>query len=136
MIAPRRPAPGFAVPDEPARFDPVLESQVTRAPRLAALLLAATPALAEPSVLTSPTGRVEVSFALAKDGSPTYSVSYGGKPVAADSRLGLTLRQTAPLAAGFRVLEVKRASRDETYALVAGGGAALHLRPAARSRGE
>ncbi len=49
-----------------------------------------------------------------------YSVSFRGKPVVADSRLGLTLRQIGPLAAGFRVLDVKRASRDETYTLVAG----------------
>ena len=89
-----------------------------------ALLLAfavSTPAFAaEPSVLKSPAGKVEVSFSLAEDGAPLYSVTYAGKPVVSNSRLGLTLRQTGPLAAGFRVLEVKRASRDETYALAAG----------------
>ena len=47
-------------------------------------------------------------------------MTYAGKPVVADSRLGLTLRETGPLASGFRVLDVKRASRDETYTLVAG----------------
>ena len=47
-------------------------------------------------------------------------MTYAGKPVVAGSRLGLTLRQTGPLASGFRVLDVKRASRDETYTLVAG----------------
>jgi alpha-glucosidase len=91
---------------------------------LPALLLAfavSIPALAaEPSVLKSPTGKVEVTFSLAEDGSPLYSVTFAGKPVVSGSRLGLTLRQTGPLAAGFRVLDVKRASRDETYALVAG----------------
>ena len=81
----------------------------------------AAPALAaEPTVLKSPTGKVEVSFSLAEDGVPVYSVTYAGKPVVAGSRLGLTLRQTGPLASGFRVLDVKRASRDEKYTLVAG----------------
>ena len=47
-------------------------------------------------------------------------MSFGGKPVVADSPLGLTLRQTGALASGFRVVDVKRASRDETYTLVAG----------------
>jgi alpha-glucosidase len=90
------------------------------------LLLVLLPALAaplaadEPSVLKSPTGRVQVFFSLAADGAPLYSVTYAGKRVVADSRLGLTLRQTGPLASGFRVLDVKRASRDERYPLVAG----------------
>jgi alpha-glucosidase len=77
-------------------------------------------AAAEPEILKSPTGKVEVTFALTDDGGPAYSVSYSGKPVVADSRLGLTLRQTGPLAAGFRMLGVKRASHDERYPLVAG----------------
>jgi alpha-glucosidase len=87
---------------------------------LVALATFAAPLLAEPQVLKSPAGKVVVSFALSGDGEPAYSVTYGGKPVVADSRLGLTLRQTGPLASGFRVLDVKRASRDERYALAAG----------------
>jgi alpha-glucosidase len=83
-------------------------------------LLTAPVLAAEPSVLKSPTGKVEVTFSLAEDGAPLYSVTWAGKPVVSGSRLGLTLRQTGPLAGGFRVLDVKRASRDETYTLVAG----------------
>jgi alpha-glucosidase len=83
-------------------------------------VLAAPLAAAEPSVLKSPAGKVAVTFALSDDGAPAYSVTYAGKPVVADSRLGLTLRQVGPLASGFRVLDVKRASRDERYPLVAG----------------
>jgi alpha-glucosidase len=88
---------------------------------LAVLLLLAAPlTAAEPTVLKSPTGKVEVSFSLASEGVPLYSVTFAGKPVVTDSRLGLTLRQTGPLAGGFRLLDVKRASRDERYVLVAG----------------
>ncbi len=93
-----------------------------RSSPLALLLVAlcASTLAAEPAVLKSPTGKVLVSFSLAEDGAPLYSVTYAGKPVVAGSRLGLTLRQTGPLASGFRVLDVKRASRDEKYTLVAG----------------
>jgi len=83
-------------------------------------VLAASPAVAQPSLLKSPTGKVEVSFSLGADGAALYSVTYAGKPVVADSRLGLSLRQAGPLASGFRVLDVKRTSRDERYPLVAG----------------
>jgi alpha-glucosidase len=96
---------------------------MTRPTLLAAALVLAglAPALAaEPVVLRSPTGKVEISFSLAPDGAPLYSVTFAGKPVVADSRLGLTLRQVGPLAAGFRLLDVKHASRDETYTLAAG----------------
>jgi alpha-glucosidase len=88
----------------------------------ASLLVAvATPSsAAELAVLRSPGGKVEVSFTLSPQGAPRYSVSFAGRPVVTDSPLGLTLRQTGPLASGFRVRDVTRASRDETYALVAG----------------
>ncbi|HUL77369.1 MAG TPA: glycoside hydrolase family 97 protein [Vicinamibacteria bacterium] len=90
-------------------------------PLLLVLPCLAAPAFpAEPQVLKSPTGKVVVTFALTDDGAPAYSVTYSGKPVVADSRLGLTLRQIGPLASGFRVLDVKRASRDGRYPLAAG----------------
>jgi alpha-glucosidase len=88
---------------------------------VSALLSCAAPLTAsEPTTLLSPTGKVEITFALTAEGAPLYSVSFAGKPVVADSPLGMTLRQTAPLTSGFRVVGVQRASRDETYTLVAG----------------
>ncbi|HXY38809.1 MAG TPA: glycoside hydrolase family 97 protein [Vicinamibacteria bacterium] len=87
---------------------------------LVGCLLLARTALAEPSVLKSPNGKVEVSFSLGPQGAPLYSVTFAGRAVVADSPLGLTLRQTGPLSSGFRVKEVTRARRDERYPLVAG----------------
>ena len=82
----------------------------TTACALLVLGLLAAPALADlPSVLKSPTGKVEVTFSLAEDGAPAYSVTWAGKAVVSGSRLGLTLRQTGPLAGGFRLLDVKPA---------------------------
>jgi alpha-glucosidase len=71
-------------------------------------------------VVKSPGGRVEITFDLSAQGAPLYSVRFAGKPVVADSPLGLTLQEAGPLTTGFRVLEVKRASRDERYTLAAG----------------
>ncbi len=86
-----------------------------------ALLAAATSSAATlPAVLQSPDGQVGISFTLSPEGAALYSVSFAGRPVVVDSPLGLTLRQTGPLGSGFRVRGVARASRDETYALVAG----------------
>ncbi len=94
-----------------------------RAWRLAALVFlpaAASLAAAEPAVLKSPSGAVAISFTTGPSGSLLYSVSFAGKPVVADSPLGLTIRGTGPLATGFEVTNVARASRNEKYALVAG----------------
>jgi alpha-glucosidase len=39
--------------------------------------------------IESPDGRVALTFTLQKDGAPAYAVTYRGKPVALESRLGL-----------------------------------------------
>ena len=85
-----------------------------------ALFFTASLAASEPATLKSPTGKVEITFALSPEGAPRYSVSFAGRPVVADSPLGLTLQGRPPLTSGFRVLDVKRTSHDETYTLVAG----------------
>jgi alpha-glucosidase len=89
-------------------------------PLLTAALLAAPLAAAEPAVLKSPSGTVELSFSLSGDGAPSYSVTFAGRPVVSGSTLGLTVRGLDPLTKGFRLVDVKRASRNERYTLVAG----------------
>ena len=87
---------------------------------LVGLMCLATAALAaEPVRVTSPDGQVAVDFAVKNVGSEqgclVYSVSYKGKPVILDSRLGLTLKDAPPLAAGFEVTGVTRANRAEEW---------------------
>jgi alpha-glucosidase len=102
-------------------------------PTLTALVLSAgaTLAFAGPSeTVMSPNGKVEISFRLGEKGGPLYDVSFGGRPIVADSALGLTLRARTllwrtspvadPLTAGFKVLGVRRATHDEEYAFIAG----------------
>ena len=65
--------------------------------------------------VASPDGRLAVTFAArdvgAEAGCLVYNVSYQEKPVILDSRLGLVLKDAPPLAAGFEVVGVTRASR-------------------------
>ncbi len=70
--------------------------------------------------LKSPGGAVEITFELGAQGQPLYSVSHGGRAIVADSALGLTLHNGAPLATGFKVLEVTRTSHDVPYTLMGG----------------
>jgi len=85
------------------------------------VLAGAVPTAAGPvATVSSPDGKVEITFELGAEGQPLYSVSYGGTAIVADSGLGLTLRNEAPLGAGFKVLDLRRASRDVPYTLVAG----------------
>lgn len=84
-------------------------------------LLALAGAAAE---LKSPDGNVAVTFAVRDDGTRKgclfYSVSYRGKPVVAESRLGFALKDTPPLDSGFNVIRSARASHDETWKPVYG----------------
>lgn len=73
--------------------------------------------------LKSPDGKLVVDFALKPIGSThgcaVYSISYGGKPVIAESRLGLQLRDVA-LAGNFNLLRQKTNSADTTWKPVLG----------------
>lgn len=70
--------------------------------------------------LRSPGGRVEVAFALDREGAPTYSVSYGGRDVIVPSKLGLVFGEGGPLAGGMVVTASGRRAHDSWYDLVAG----------------
>lgn len=83
------------------------------------LCFAAAASAAEPVRVTSPDGQAVVDFAVkavgAEQGCLVYSVSYKGKPVILESRLGLAFKDAPPLAAGFEVAGVTRASRTEDW---------------------
>ncbi len=85
------------------------------------LILGATLAGAAPAErLTSPDGRLEILFTLSDEGQPLYSVSFLGRPIVADSALGLTLRGAPPLSQGFHLVKASRESHDTPFTLVAG----------------
>ena len=81
----------------------------------AAALLSASASLGATEVLTSPDGRLQLSFDLTNDGTPTYKMDYNNKPVIATSRLGLELKNQKSLLDGFKMERVSRSSFDETW---------------------
>lgn len=81
----------------------------------AAALLSASASLGATEVLTSPDGRLQLSFDLTNDGTPTYKMDYNNKPVIATSRLGLELKNQKSLLDGFKMERVSRTSFDETW---------------------
>lgn len=81
----------------------------------AAALLSASASLGATEMLTSPDGRLQLSFDLTADGTPTYKMDYNNKPVIATSRLGLELKNQKSLLDGFKMERVSRSSFDETW---------------------
>lgn len=81
----------------------------------AAALLSASASLGATEVLTSPDGRLQLSFDLTADGTPTYKMDYNNKPVIATSRLGLELKNQKSLLDGFKMERVSRSSFDEMW---------------------
>lgn len=81
----------------------------------AAALLSASASLGATEVLKSPDGRLQLSFDLTTDGTPTYKMDYNNKPVIATSRLGLELKNQKSLLDGFKMERVSRSSFDETW---------------------
>ncbi len=81
----------------------------------ATALLSASASLGATEVLTSPDGRLQLSFDLTADGTPTYKMDYNNKPVIATSRLGLELKNQKSLLDGFKMERVSRSSFDETW---------------------
>ncbi len=88
------------------------------------LLAFALSAAAAPSdSLKSPDGNLEVAFALKDIGEekacPVYRVTYKGRPVLADSRLGLQLKD-GPLDSGFEIVNFTGRSGASTWSPVCG----------------
>jgi len=89
----------------------------------AALCLLALNA-AEAAELKSPDGKITVTFAVrdddARKGCLFYTVSYRGKPIVAESRLGFALKEGPALAGGFKIVRLDCSSHDETWKPVYG----------------
>ena len=72
-----------------------------------------------PAQLASPDGRIVATFRLAADGEPQFDVRYRGAPIV-DGCLGLRFADADSMERGFKLLDVKRRTHDETYAIPVG----------------
>jgi len=79
--------------------------------------LAATPDACE---LASPDGSVQAVLRVTDQGSLRYAINYRGKPILADSRLGLTLADPPALDEGLRIVGLSRDRRDTAWKPVYG----------------
>lgn len=77
-------------------------------------------AAAQPLTVTSPDGSLRLTFALSESGAPTYAAERHGEPVVLPSRLGLILRDAAPLALGFEVEHSATRTHDGVWETVWG----------------
>jgi len=72
--------------------------------------------LASGQELRSPNGEFVLSFDIRNGGVPTYNLTYKGKPVVKESKLGFELQKDQySLIDGFRVSDIKTSSFDETW---------------------
>ena len=87
------------------------------------------PLLLGAQTVTSPSGKVSLTFALGEGGVPTYEMSYKGKQVIKPSRLGFVLAKDkhaskqmneTDLLDGFTVTDTKTSTFDETWTPVWG----------------
>lgn len=90
----------------------------TRHIAAAAALLAACGTIHAEELL-SPSGNLRLNFGLAEGGAPVYSLEYNGKPVIAESRLGIRLDNSG-LFDWFEITDVSRSEYDETWQTVWG----------------
>jgi hypothetical protein len=65
--------------------------------------------------IQSPAGKLSLSFRLTDAGEPTYRLSFGGKPVVLQSRLGVELKELPALTGGFTVVKAETSEQDETW---------------------
>ena len=74
--------------------------------------------------LKSPNRNFELIFQLNK-GIPTYRLSYKGKPIIKESKLGLEIKDMEPLTGNFMVADTKETTFDETWEPVWGETATI-----------
>ncbi len=82
---------------------------------LLSLLALAFGASSHSQTLYSPNGQLSLSFSLSPVGAPTYALRLGEREVIRPSRLGLVLKDQAPMLEGFFIQRVDTTSVDETW---------------------
>ncbi|HEY8562153.1 MAG TPA: glycoside hydrolase family 97 protein [Pyrinomonadaceae bacterium] len=80
---------------------------------LLVILLFAVPVLSQN--LTSPNGNLSLSFRLNEKGEPIYQLSYKGKAVIKESKMGFVLKDQPPLQYYFKIVDTKTDRRDESW---------------------
>lgn len=70
--------------------------------------------------IQSPSKDISLTFSLAENGKPTYSVSYKNKPIVQKSTLGIKLKEGGDLVTYFAIDSIKRTTVNETWQPILG----------------
>lgn len=70
--------------------------------------------------LTSPDGNLVMDFHLSSENSPVYSLTYKGKDVIKESKMGFLVRPSYEFNKDFRIVETRESSSDTTWNTVWG----------------
>ena len=98
------------------------------------LAMVLLPMLAAAQTVTSPNGKVKLTFSLTDNGAPTYALTFKDKPVVKPSRLGLELAKDkhasrkmkeTDLMDGFKIADTRTSTFDETWKPVWGEAATI-----------
>ncbi len=98
------------------------------------LAMVLLPMLAAAQTVTSPNGKVKLTFSLTDNGAPTYALTFKDKPVVKPSRLGLELAKDkhasrkmkeTDLMDGFKIADTRTSTFDETWKPVWGETATI-----------
>ncbi len=65
--------------------------------------------------ISSPNGNLALTFKLSDAGEPVYSLSYKGKAVIKDSKMGFEIKDQSELKKGFTILDTKTVEKDESW---------------------
>ncbi len=65
--------------------------------------------------LQSPSGNFTLKFDVNGEGTPTYALDLDGEAIIKESKLGLQLKDSEDLIKGFKVVDTKESSADETW---------------------
>jgi hypothetical protein len=65
--------------------------------------------------LKSPNGNFSLSFKLSSEGEPVYQLSYKGKTVIKESKMGFEVAGQPALLKGFTVIDTKTTEKDESW---------------------
>ena len=72
-------------------------------------------AQAPAQAIQSPNGKLSLSFRLTGDGEPAYRLSFGGKAVLEEGKLGIELKGQPPFTSGFTVERADTSLTDEAW---------------------
>lgn len=65
--------------------------------------------------LTSPDGNLEMNFKLSQDKAPVYSLTYKGKTVIKESRMGFIISPKLNFNSNFKIIETKTSASNTTW---------------------